>query len=132
MNVEHIRKTIVKIYVASNNTVLGLSFNVEFGVNDEDFVEDFDASMEREENLHVDDEVEGHDDIQELHPNIPFYLNVDLDNDGSITSRNAVEHCPLWDFKTTKLHKEIVFSDKKSLVHVVQLCNLKHIENSRF
>ncbi|XP_028090681.1 uncharacterized protein LOC114290872 [Camellia sinensis] len=70
----------------------------ELGVSDEDSVEDVDGAWKGADNDSGDDEVGGHHDMQE----------------------------PLWDFETAHLEKGMIFTDKKRLVHAVQLYNLKH------
>ncbi|XP_028060058.1 uncharacterized protein LOC114263679 [Camellia sinensis] len=123
-NVQRTPETAVQNYAYSDDTV---PLCDEVGVSDEDSVEDLDGAWEGADNDSGDDEVGGHHDMQEVHTNvhIPFYHNLHFDNDGSITSCDVVERWPLWDFETANLEKRMIFTDKKRLVHAVQLYNLK-------
>ncbi|CAL5404585.1 unnamed protein product [Camellia sinensis] len=129
-NVQRTPETAVQNYAYSDDTV---PLSDEVGVSDEDSVEDLDVAWEGADNDSGDDEVGGHHDMQEVHTNvhIPFYHNLHLDNDGSITSRDVVERWPLWDFETAHLEKGMIFTDKKRLVHAVQLYNLKRNRECR-
>lgn len=100
-------ETVAQIYASSDDTV---PFVDKDGESDEDSVKDFDGARESEHIDSGDDEVGGHDDMQDVHPNIhiPFYHNGNFDNFdnvGSITNRDVVEHWPLWDSETAYLEK---------------------------